>query len=288
MPAPRRLNIQRSKLHANKYFNPPNSKVWGSLLEKGNAPGSPRGGARIGAQCRVGGTVPDGWHRMGGCGAGSPTRHRVPGPDAQHAHADTERRAPTQRDAGERQAPRQRAPKSAELQSRNNPGSRHTLTEIAVARYKERGPRHKERRGPALGPDTKSAAPRAGPRRHRARAPTQRAPGPDTPIVGPGRQPLTESAGPNTKSAGDTKRLAPRQRAPGPDTQKAPWAPTPSAASTGARPCLRFGLLCWSQVYCSCSTTALLGADDEAAVESVSVFGTLPTLIIALSRSSAF
>ena len=70
-------------------------------------------------------------------------RHKAPGPDtksagpnterrsdAQHAHADTERRAPAQRDRRRASGP----DTESELRYRNNPGSRHSLTEIAGAR----------------------------------------------------------------------------------------------------------------------------------------------------------
>ena len=131
--------------------HPPNSKVWGSLVEKEDAPswmgGTPDDGG-----------VPDGWHAdgLGGWELGTDRwRDRSCG-----WHVDG---------AGEPSADRKR-------RSRQNCRAR---TRIAVAPHKQRrspdrhsaGPQHKERRAP-----TQSAAPR-----HKERAPPRhKAPDLDT------------------------------------------------------------------------------------------------------------
>ena len=122
-------------------------------------------------------------------------RHRGPGPNTKSA----ERRAPTQR-----------APKSAELRYRNNPGSRHTLHD------RDRSPIGRAPGSP--GPDTKtSAGPRAG-LRQRAPAPTlRRSAGPRHKVNSVG--PRHRAPGPTERAPGDDRRV-PTQRVLGPDRER--------------------------------------------------------------------
>ena len=164
---------------------PPSSKVWGSLLEKGNAPGW-MGGTRMGAGGpRRRGLRGRPW--TGGRGAGS---RQIAGPDRKSAWRgppgpDTKRRAPTQsvtapgpdtksreRSAGPRHRPQQKAPgphtdhrdvtKGVLAEDRRAPTPTLDREHWAPTQRRSAGPRHKE------------GAP--GPRHKERQAPTERAP----------------------------------------------------------------------------------------------------------------
>ena len=143
------------------HYFPPNSKVWGSVLEKRNArAGWVADGSELGA------CGPDGWH---------PPRPR-------ERRSRTESAGPRH---GERRGPTQRPPRS-DTDSERVAGRD---TESAGARHRECG------RAPE--PDTDSAEQRNRERRgptqkvRKCRNPTQRAPGPDTESGerAPGRDP---------------------------------------------------------------------------------------------------
>ena len=88
--------------------NPPNSKVWGSLLEKGNAPqmgagaiwwqvdGSWGPAGWVHADRSWGEKVPDGWHWVGVRGAAWVEFGRAALPDTNKEHRAPTQRAPAQ------------------------------------------------------------------------------------------------------------------------------------------------------------------------------------------------
>ena len=225
-------------------FFPPNSKVWGSLLEKGNAlgwmGGSRMGGTRVGAggpQSRINGTRIEArkWHADGRAGGPAEPR-RSWGFVELGAHRSITRaselggtrigaRMHGKRIEGGvrgRVARRQPPTQTLGLDTQTAGPDTQTARDLTKKVLGEGPrPRHRERRQyrapthkpPGRGPTQKCRERTAGPRRR----PRQRAPQP----------------GPDTKSA--EERRAPTQKPPGPDTESVveDW-PAPLTESAGA------------------------------------------------------
>ena len=238
------------RTHCKLHF-PPNSKVWGSLLEKGTrwagwvARGSELGARRTGSVARgseLGARRPDG----GSWGRGRRVaemrsegwRARAPGPGPTQRHKKTDSAVPDTESAG-------RAPMKRAAGPDAESAGEGLDTESTDAGGRDRDPTQRvagECRGPDTDPDTESEiAPgpdadshrgagarrreqqcRGAPAGARHRGSTQRAPAPDTERAVPRhreRRGLTQRARvpePNTESAGpDTESGG---RAPGPNT----------------------------------------------------------------------